>query len=150
MSLAEIEGTATVMIMAGSETTASFLCGATFYVLANPWIHERLRDEIRGSFDKEESITMSSTRVLYFLNLVIKEVLRIYPPTPSTLPRRTGADGGVIDGAFVPANVSGFFNDITLACGAVHRIGILEVTEILPGFRWSASLERLAFVQQLC
>jgi len=39
------------------------------------------------------------------LNAVIEEGLRVYPPVPSRFPRRT-AEGTLIDGQFVPADIS--------------------------------------------
>ncbi|KAI9648501.1 hypothetical protein NHQ30_003136 [Ciborinia camelliae] len=40
------------------------------------------------------------------LDVVIEEALRMYPPTPSTLPRRTRPEGEVINGAFIPGHTS--------------------------------------------
>ena len=108
MSREEIEGTCAVLLMAGSETTASFLCGATYYILSLPLVYERLREELQSRFKAEKDITLISLHALPYLDRVIKESLRVYPPTPSTIPRRTRLEGDIITGYFVPGDVSNF------------------------------------------
>ena len=93
------------MIMAGSETTASFLSGATYYILSNQALYEKLKQEVRATYAKEMDLQSAGTRELHLLDLVIREALRMYPPTPSTLPRRTEKRGDVIDGCYVPGDV---------------------------------------------
>ncbi|TEY40875.1 hypothetical protein BOTCAL_0416g00060 [Botryotinia calthae] len=105
MSRDEIEGTATVMIMAGSETTASALCGATYYMLKHPKVLSAATSEVRKKFKTVNDINMVSVRDLPYINKIIKEALRMYPPTPSTLPRRTRSEGEIINGTFIPGNV---------------------------------------------
>jgi cytochrome P450 len=97
-----------VIITAGSDTTATTLCGATWYLLTHPSTLQRVQSEVRTAFTRPEDITLrsvSQTETLPFLNAIIEETLRCYPPLPSTLPRITGPLGAVIDNRFVPANV---------------------------------------------
>lgn len=105
MSHDEIEGTATVMIMAGSETTASALCGASYYMIKHPEVLLAATSEVRQRFKTVNDINMVSVRNLPYMNMIIEEALRIYPPTPSTLPRRTRSEGEIINGTFIPGNV---------------------------------------------
>ncbi|KAF7933513.1 uncharacterized protein EAE98_003222 [Botrytis deweyae] len=106
MSRDEIEGTATVMIIAGSETTASALCGATYYMLKHPKVLLAATSEVRKKFKTVNDINMVSVRDLTYINTIIEEALRMYPPTPSTLPRRTRSEGEIINGTFIPGNIS--------------------------------------------
>lgn len=48
---------------------------------------------------------MVSVRDLPCINTIIEEALRMYPSTPSTLPRRTHSEGEIINGTFIPGNV---------------------------------------------
>ncbi|KAJ2979897.1 hypothetical protein NQ176_g2968 [Zarea fungicola] len=102
MSRAEIEATANVLVLAGSETTATLLAGAVYYLIANPHVKQRLMSEIREVFVKEEEITISSVSKLPFLQAVLEEVLRIYPPVTLGSPRLVGYRGAIIAGHVVP------------------------------------------------
>lgn len=104
----EILSNSRVLLTAGSETTATFLSGATYHLLRNPAVLNRVQSEIRTIFKSREDITLRSVSkpgLLPYLEAVIQESLRCYPSVPSTLPRRTGLEGAVIDGKFVPRNV---------------------------------------------
>jgi cytochrome P450 len=109
MSHDEILGNSRVLLTAGSETTATHLCGATWYLLTHPTALRRAQSEVRNAFKRAEEINLrsvSSPGALPFLNAVIEETLRCYPSIPSTLPRIAGTSGWVIDGSYVPANAS--------------------------------------------
>ena len=105
MTRDEIVNNASILIIAGSETTATLLCGATYYLCANPDALARARAEVRGAFAAAEAMTLAALARLPYLQAVIEEALRMYPPVPGMLPRRTGARGNVIDGHFVPGHV---------------------------------------------
>ena len=102
----ELNSNAEVLIVAGSETTATLLSGATYYLLTNKLALEKVCDEVRSTFHSEGNITFTTVPHLPYLNAVIEESLRLYPPVPATLPRWTLPEGNVIDGHFVPGNVS--------------------------------------------
>lgn len=109
MSYEELLGTCRVFLVAGSETTATLLSGAIFYLLRTPTSMEKLKREIRESFPTVGDITvrgLTSSSRLPYLEAVIQESFRCYPPVPSTLPRITGSDGAIIDGRYVPPGVS--------------------------------------------
>ena len=90
----------------GSETTATLLSGTTFYLMKNKDIYRKVAGEIRRTFQTDRDIDFVSASKLPYLNATIEEGLRIYPPVPSTLPRRTTSRGDVIDGQFVPGGTS--------------------------------------------
>lgn len=56
MTIREMEANTALLILAGSETTASLLSGFTYYIMANPLAYRKLVDEIRGSFNSYEDI----------------------------------------------------------------------------------------------
>ncbi len=106
LTATEISVNAQFLILAGSETTATLLSGATYYLLTNKAVLDKVCDEVRSTFQNEDNITFTSVSRLPYLNAVVEEGLRIYPPVPSTAPRRTLLEGNVIDGHWVPGNVS--------------------------------------------
>ena len=96
------------MLFAGSETTATLLSGATYHLLQNPSILRRAQSEIRTTFKDAADITVravSTPGLLPYLEAVLQESLRCWPPVPTGLPRIVGPSGGIIDGKFVPGNV---------------------------------------------
>jgi aspirochlorine biosynthesis cytochrome P450 monooxygenase len=80
MSIEELEDTCVQITLAGSETIASLLSGAMYYLLINPPILETLLKEIRTTFHNEDEINMVSTSGLKYELAVIEEGLRIFPP----------------------------------------------------------------------
>jgi len=113
MTLPEITSNAGPMIIAGSETTATLLQGATYYLLSNPAALNKLTTEVREAFAKEEEITLQSVGKLKYLLAVLDESLRMYPPIPSGLPRRVGPEGNTICGRFVSPGTAVSVNQYT-------------------------------------
>ena len=106
MTQEEMANNAGILVLAGSETTATLLSGATYFLLAHPPSLAKVVAEVRGAFATADEITLTATASrLPYLHAVLEESLRLYPPVPGFLPRRTGDRGNVIDGHFVPANV---------------------------------------------
>lgn len=106
MSRAEINVNAFSLSIAGSESTATLLSGATFYLLKNRHMYATLIKEIRTAFKSDNEITLASTNNLAYLEAVLSESLRLYPPVAGTLPRQVPPGGETIDGAYVPAGTS--------------------------------------------
>ncbi|GLA01342.1 hypothetical protein AnigIFM60653_011594 [Aspergillus niger] len=106
MSRAEMNVNAFSFSIAGSESSATALSAFTYYTLSRVSVYDRLVAEIRGTFDAYEQIDIPSTAQLSYLNAVLQEMLRIYPPVAVTLPRVVPVNGAVIDGDFVPAGVT--------------------------------------------
>ncbi|KAJ5973642.1 benzoate 4-monooxygenase cytochrome P450 [Penicillium waksmanii] len=98
MDREELTAHASTLVIAGGETVATFLAAATFYLLRNP---EKLKDEIRGKFKTYEKIDHVAAQALPYLQAVISEGLRIYPPGSQGFPRVS--PGVSIDGVWVPA-----------------------------------------------
>lgn len=96
-----------IISVAGSETTATLLCGLTNHLLRNPDIFERLKAEIRGAIKSEEDLVIANLINLPWMNACIEEGLRIFPPVPIGLLRTVPEGGSDIDGHMVPGGVSG-------------------------------------------
>lgn len=92
--------------VAGSETTATELCGLTNYLLRDPERFQRLKDELRAACKSEADINMDILGSLPYMNACIEEGLRIFPPVPIGLLRTVPKGGSLIDGHMVPENTS--------------------------------------------
>lgn len=92
--------------LAGSETTATSLSGIFYYLLQNQAIYERLRDTIRTSFASEKEVNNVACGEVKYLDAVIEESLRLYPPVPLGLPRVVPKEGDTVAGRYIPGNVS--------------------------------------------
>ena len=106
-----LAGYANVLIMAGSETSATLLSGLTYYLCRTPEVYKKLKDEVRGMFKTADEITSHSATFPY-LTAVINEALRIYPPSPIAPPRITPDAGEMVAGVFVPGGVGLILNCI--------------------------------------
>ena len=103
--MGEIEANARILIIAGSETTATLLSGLFLLLLTNPSAFEKLQ-EIRTSFTNPAEMAFAAAAELPYLNACISEALRVYPSVPSFIPRFTAVEGNTINVRFVPGNVS--------------------------------------------
>lgn len=69
-----------VIVIAGSETTASTLAALTYHLLSDPSLFERLKNELVTAFPDFNQIPDARTLDnLPFLNAVIEEAIRLYP-----------------------------------------------------------------------
>ena len=102
----ELQANADILILAGSETTATLLSGVSYHLCRNPRVLKLLCEEIRGAFKSEDEINITACNGLKYMLAVLEEGLRMYPPAPSGFPRIVPSGGEVISGRFVPGGVS--------------------------------------------
>ncbi|KAI2643135.1 putative cytochrome P450 monooxygenase [Xylaria nigripes] len=93
---------AAILILAGSETTATLLSGATYLLTMNPEILQKVTQEVRSTFKSDDEITLLSVSRLTYMLACLNESLRCYPPVTTGLPRHVPQGGTMIDGNFVP------------------------------------------------
>ena len=105
MSRDEVESTYQMLIIAGSETTATTLVGIINYLAQTPRIKEKLLGEIQAIFDSSTKINVTSTRDMPYLTACIHEGLRLCNPIPAGLPRCVPATGATVCGHWLPAFV---------------------------------------------
>ncbi|KAF2419582.1 putative toxin biosynthesis cytochrome P450 monooxygenase [Tothia fuscella] len=103
LSRLEIDLDCGTILIAGSETTATTMSGVVYYLCRTPRAMQRLQDEVRSSFEREDDITSLEVGKLSYLTACIEEGLRMYPSIPTGLARRLeGAEGLTVSGYFVP------------------------------------------------
>lgn len=96
-----LRANAGTLIIAGSETTATLLTGATFLLLTNPDKMKRLVAEVRSSFKSNDEITLTSVGSLTYMLACLTESMRRYPPAPIGLPREVPKGGAEVAGHIV-------------------------------------------------
>ncbi|KAL4898330.1 cytochrome P450 monooxygenase [Aspergillus ambiguus] len=101
MDMDKIESNANILLIGGSETTATLLSGVTYLLLMNSDALARLTEEVRGAFDSEDEIDIQSVSKLTYMLACLNEALRMYPPVPIGLPRVVPKNGGQIAGNYV-------------------------------------------------
>ncbi len=106
MTFEEIRGTAQTLIVAGSETSATALSAAIFYLTKNAAALNKLASEIRAAFSHDSDITFATTQKLEYLSAVIDEALRMHPPVAAGFPRQARPGGAVICDYYMPEGVS--------------------------------------------
>lgn len=102
VSLAEQHSNAALFMLAGTETTATLLSGALYYLMQNPDKMRLLKDEVKGEFSSFDDLHLESLARCKYMEAVIKESLRMYPPVPIGLGRVAPKGGATIDGHFIP------------------------------------------------
>jgi cytochrome P450 len=115
MSVDEIVSTFGLLLIAGSETTATLLSAVIYLILKHPEVMDKLVTEIRTSFKNEDEITQISVNKLTYQLAVLEEGLRLHPPAPFGFPRVVpGEKGQFVAGHWVPAGV--FHSFLMLEC----------------------------------
>jgi cytochrome P450 len=99
----KILANASTLIIAGSESTATLLCGTVFFLLTNPDVLKKLEHEVRSTYADDSEITLISVGKLTYTLAVFNESLRCYPPASISTPRESPPrGGGTVCGEFVP------------------------------------------------
>jgi cytochrome P450 len=101
----EMHSNGALFMLAGTETTATSLCGLTYYLLKNPTKLARLQKEIRATFSSLDDMHITELAQLPYLQACIDEGLRIYPPVSIGLHRNTPRGGAMVAGHWVPGGV---------------------------------------------
>ena len=89
----EIVSNVILILVAGYETTASLLSFVTYNLACNPDVQERLRQEVEDAGD----LNYDSLTKLHYLDAVINETLRVFPPVMRVDRRVSDKDGFTFD-----------------------------------------------------
>ncbi|KAJ8120697.1 hypothetical protein O1611_g10299 [Lasiodiplodia mahajangana] len=93
---------ASMLVIAGSETTATLMTGALYLITRHPEVQRKLEHEIRSSFKSEDEILLNTVNELPYMLAVLNESLRRYPPLASGMLRDVPKGGATVDGDPLP------------------------------------------------
>ncbi|KAJ6193468.1 cytochrome P450 monooxygenase-like protein [Bipolaris maydis] len=110
----------TLLILAGADTTGTAMGVTLQYMLSNPSVLARAREEMEAA----DSKGLLSTPIRYdemkqhlpYFGACIKESFRLGPPAVNLFAREVPEGGKVIDGHFVPGGV-----EVTCYAYTIHR-----------------------------
>jgi len=114
-------------------TASTLLSGLVYLLLSNLPALEKLTSTIRRDFGSStKTPSFAQLQQHEYLNAVLKEALRLYPPAPDMLFRTTTNEPASIAGQIVPPHTS-----VTMNLWAAHRSSdnFHRPTEFLPE-RW--------------
>lgn len=101
----EAESESLLQIMAGSDTTATAIRVTFLYITTNPLILSKLHAEIAAT-DISSPIRDVEARKMPYLQAIIKEGLRIWPPLAGLMSKEVPPEGDTINGMFIPGGTS--------------------------------------------
>ena len=90
------------LIVAGADTIATTLTWALSLLLNNQETLKKAQQELDVQIGRERQVKESDIKNLVYLQAIIKETMRLYPPGPFTIPRKSMEDC-TLAGYHVPA-----------------------------------------------
>ena len=95
-----------ILVVGGSETTATLLTGVLWFLCTNPNELQTVQREIRSMFPTDGDITGKRVNEAQYMIAVLTETLRIFPPSGFGFPRKISApEGQTVAGHHVPFKV---------------------------------------------
>ncbi|PIN27030.1 Cytochrome P450 CYP2 subfamily [Handroanthus impetiginosus] len=112
----QLKGVIVDLFIAGTETSAATIVWTMTELIRNPEIKQKAQQEVRKIAKGKLEVEESDLPKLKCLKLIIKESLRLHPPTPLLLPRETTQSCTIgSKNYFIPAKTRVFFNATTIS-----------------------------------
>ncbi|OZJ05607.1 hypothetical protein BZG36_01487 [Bifiguratus adelaidae] len=112
LNLKELRDNVAIFFLAGHDTTANALASAIYFLARNPEYQQRLFEEAieaLGPIETEEDElkvpTFAQTKQMPFLDLVMKETLRLRPSVGQLPARKTAQEVDMGDGYIIPKGI---------------------------------------------
>lgn len=97
------------IFLAGAETTSITIEWAMTELLCNPETLMKAKTELRQVIGQNRKMNESDIDNLPYLQVIVKETLRLHPPVPFLIPRKAILDTKFM-GYFIPKNTQVFVN----------------------------------------
>ncbi|XP_049528401.1 cytochrome P450 3A6 [Dermacentor silvarum] len=88
----DITQNAFVVLVGGFETTSNAMALVTHMLVHHPEAQEKVREELLSVVGPEEAITYNTIQNLPYMNSVIQETIRLYPPAFAVVTREAVVD----------------------------------------------------------
>ncbi|KAK7330562.1 hypothetical protein VNO77_24757 [Canavalia gladiata] len=85
----DIKALLTDMFVGGTDTTSSALEWAISELVRNPIVMKKVQEEVRTVVGHKSKVEENDVNQMSYLKCVVKETLRLHPPTPLLAPRET-------------------------------------------------------------
>ncbi|KAE9374995.1 pisatin demethylase [Stipitochalara longipes BDJ] len=105
LSQREVQSETLLQIVAGSDTSATAMRATLLYIITNPAVLSKLLAEI-STAQISSPITDAEARKLPYLQAVIKEGMRIFPPVTGFMSKTVPSKGDTINGIFIPGGTT--------------------------------------------
>ncbi|KAF6832657.1 benzoate 4-monooxygenase cytochrome p450 [Colletotrichum plurivorum] len=108
LTMEEAEGETVVQILAGSDTTATAIRATMLFIMTNHGVYARLREEIDTAAAEgriSSPITDAEARKMPYLQAIIREGIRYWPPATGLLPKVCDKDE-LVCGVRIPAGTN--------------------------------------------
>lgn len=115
MSFEELASNAHLIILAGSETTATLLTATMYFLTTNEEKLKKLIAEVRSSYQSEREIDMINVQNLPYMLAALNEGLRLFPPVINGIQRKVRDGGDMIIDHYIPGGVQSTLNCLS-AC----------------------------------
>ncbi|KAF2102297.1 cytochrome P450 [Rhizodiscina lignyota] len=113
----EVRAEVNIMLNAGSVTTAIAITNVLYQLLRHRDVLEKLQAEIDQVMEPNEVVaSYEKMRTQPYLKACLDESLRLWPPTPHGLPRKTPPGGMHIMGEWIPGNTT-----VSISALVAHR-----------------------------
>ncbi|CAI9094360.1 OLC1v1030085C1 [Oldenlandia corymbosa var. corymbosa] len=102
------------IFVAGTDTSSALVTWAMTLLMQNPSVLRRAQTEIRNLVEKKGIMTEEVLEDLPYLDAILKEAFRLYPPSPLLVPRET-TQNCTVEGYDIEANTMVFINAWAIA-----------------------------------
>ncbi|XP_023543272.1 cytochrome P450 CYP736A12-like [Cucurbita pepo subsp. pepo] len=89
------------MLVAGMDTSATTIGWAIPELIRHPHVMKKMQDELEKVVGFDKKVEESDLEQLEYLDMVVKEILRLHPPAPILVPHESLEDC-VVDGFYIP------------------------------------------------
>lgn len=113
----EIVAEVSIMMNAGSVTTAIAMTNALYNLIKHPECMRKVQEEVDAALDEDDVVApYDKVKHLPYMRACLDESLRLNPPTPQNLGRETPAEGSQILGDWVAGGTS-----VAISALVAHR-----------------------------
>uniref|UniRef100_A0A803Q5V1 Cytochrome P450 n=1 Tax=Cannabis sativa TaxID=3483 RepID=A0A803Q5V1_CANSA len=109
ITITEIKALLTDTFLAATDTTTTTVEWAMAEILNKPVVLNKIQEELKQVVGLNNNVEDSHLSKLTYLNAVLKETLRLHPPVPFLVPRKS-SQSAIVGGYTIPKGATIFLN----------------------------------------